>query len=117
MALREILVNGKPLLVEVSPLEQEGGGNAVPAARARGRHEYTDARGERSGGEHDLADRIRDLVAVVTAPVQAAFEGSGAAEWTLEVNVGFKGETGLPFVAKGEANAAVKVSAKWVRRP
>jgi hypothetical protein len=33
----------------------------------------------------------------------------------MEITLGFKGETGVPFVAKGEANAAVKVIAKWSR--
>ena len=29
--------------------------------------------------------------------------------------MGFKGETGLPFIARGEANGAVKVTAKWTK--
>lgn len=100
MTLKNIMVGGKAVLVEVAELEVEGG--ATDAG-----FEYTAF----SGG--DVAERIRDLVGVLTAPVRAAFEGSGAEEWSLEVNFGFKGETGVPFIAKGEANAAVKVTAKW----
>jgi hypothetical protein len=29
----------------------------------------------------------------------------------MEISIGFKAETGIPFLATGEANAAVKVSA------
>lgn len=100
MGLKGVMVGGKAVLVEVTELEVEGGAVGTD-------YEYTAL----SGG--DIADRIRDLVGVLTAPVRAAFEGAGAEEWSLEVNLGFKGETGVPFIAKGEANAAVKVTAKW----
>ena len=100
MALKEIKVGGNPVLVEVTVLDMEG----------REGFEYTS-----KDENEDMAERIEGLVSVLTAPVQTAFTGAGADEWSLEVNVGFKGETGLPFVAKGEANAAVKVTAKWKR--
>ncbi|MBX3667684.1 MAG: hypothetical protein KF778_04705 [Rhodocyclaceae bacterium] len=103
MALKEIVVGGQTIWVEVADLPEDRSGRseftAVPEIEA------------------DLAQRIEKLVAALTTPVQAAFKGSGAAEWSFEINVGFKGETGVPFVAKGEANAAVKVSAKWTRPP
>ncbi len=105
MALKEIKVGGKTILVEIAELPLEG--KAV--GKQAGRFEGTSVRGK----VEDMAEDIRDLVGVLTAPVQAAFEGSGAEEWSVEINFGFKGETGLPFVAKGEANAAVKVTAKW----
>ena len=100
MELKEIILNGKEVLVEVAELDVRN------VTRYRG-GESVD-----SGGQ-DLAKHIEDLVATLSSPVQAAFKGSGAEEWSMEVNVGFKGETGLPFIAKGEANAAVKVMAKW----
>ncbi len=105
MALREILVDGKSILVEVTDLPVEG----QPVTREADRFENTSANDK----VDDLAGHIENLVAVLSKPVLAAFKGSGAEEWTLEVNLGFKGETGVPFVAKGEANAAVKVTAKW----
>jgi hypothetical protein len=103
MALKQVSLGGKNIWIEVAELPVEGG-------VAQGdRFENTSVR-EKVG---DLADSIRDLVEVVTAPARAAFEGSQAEEWAIELNIGFKGETGLPFVAKGEANAAVKITAKW----
>ncbi len=104
MALKEITLNGKTVLVEVAELGANRGG------RDRG--------GELTGcGDQDLAQRIEDLVATLSSPIQAAFRGSGVEEWSMEVNFGFKGETGLPFIAKGEANASVKVTAKWKGAP
>lgn len=102
MALKEIEIDGQPILVEVTALEVEGGGGA-------GRWEHT------SKGDQDMGQRISDLVGVLTAPVRRSLETAGAAEWTMEITLGFKGETGVPFVAKGEANAAVKVTAKWAK--
>jgi len=98
MAIKSITVDGRTILVEVAELPEEG-----PSG-----FEYT-SRDE----EKDVGDRIRDLVGVLTMPLQAAFEGSGAQEWAIEVSLGFNGETGLPFIAKAETNASVKVSAKW----
>jgi hypothetical protein len=98
MAIKPITVDGRTILVEVAELSEEGASG----------FEYT-SRDE----ETDMGDRIRDLVGVLTLPVQAAFRGSGAEEWAIEVSLGFSGETGLPFIAKAETNASVKVSAKW----
>lgn len=103
MTLRQVTLGGKTILVEIADLPVEGG--AGPSER----FENTSVR-EKVG---DLADSIRDLVEVVTAPARAAFAGSQPEEWAIELNIGFKGESGLPFVAKGEANAAVKITAKW----
>ena len=106
MALKEVSLGGKAILLEVVDLEVEEASEGDPD------FENTSVR-EKVG---DLADSIRDLVEVVTAPARAAFEGSQAEEWAIELNIGFKGETGWPFVAKGEANAAVKITAKWKKR-
>jgi hypothetical protein len=106
MALREILIDGQPILVEVADLEVEG---QTAATRGGGRFQYTDAT-DKIG---DMKDRLDHLVQVLATPVQNALKGAGADEWTVEISIGFKGETGLPFIASGEANAALKVSAKW----
>lgn len=100
MALKEIEIDGQSVLVEVTELEVEGGGGA-------GRWKQT------SKDDQEMGQRISGLVGVLTAPVRRSLETAGAAEWTMEITLGFKGETGVPFVAKGEANAAVKVIAKW----
>ena len=105
MALRQATIGGKSVWIEVAEVPIEG----KAGTEGKARFENTSVP-EKVG---DLADNIRDLVSVVTAPVHAAFAGSKAEEWSIELNVGFKGETGLPFVAKGEANAAVKITAKW----
>lgn len=104
MALKEIKVDGQPILVEVTDLPVEAGAGG----KGGGDFEYTAA-------PADMGERVSGLVGVLTAPIQRALAGAQAAEWTLEVSMGFKGETGLPFIARGEANGAVKVTAKWTK--
>jgi hypothetical protein len=102
MALREISINDEPILIEVTDLQIEGQPDS-------GRFEFTDAT-KKIG---DMKERLDQMIKGLTAPVQDALRGAGADEWTLEISIGFKGGTGLPFIASGEANAALKVSAKW----
>ena len=90
-------------MLQVTDLPIEGGS-------ATDRFEYTDA-GTRAGT--DMGQRITALLGVLTRPVQRALASTGAEEWTLEVSMGFKGGAGVPFIANGEANGAVKVTAKW----
>lgn len=61
----------------------------------------------------DLAPTLE----AVMEPVRAALAKSiGLKEVTVEVVFGIKGEVGF-FIAKGEANGSVKVSAKWAPEP
>jgi hypothetical protein len=62
-------------------------------------------------------DIVRDTIAALAETVHQGLATLEPDEWKLEVNLGFKGKTGLPFVAEGEANGAVKVSATWKRKP
>ncbi len=101
MALKQVMIGGKQIWIEVVELQ---------ADTASGERFKETSVTEKIG---DLADVIRDIVGVVTEPVYAAFEGSRAAEWSMELNLGFKAEGGVPFVAKGETNASVKITAKW----
>ncbi len=57
------------------------------------------------------ADITRTLVALIT-PVHAALAQMRPEEVSVELSLGLKGEVGV-FVAKSEASAAIKVTAKW----
>ena len=37
-------------------------------------------------------------------------------EWTIEINLGFKANGGIPFITDGESHGAIKVTARWNRR-
>lgn len=114
MALKAIEVDGETILVEVTDLELERA--LEPGAGQSGGDGRWEPTAKTPGGaadDPDMGRRISALVGVLSAPVQRSLARAGAAEWTMEITLGFKGETGVPFVAKGEANAAVKVTARW----
>jgi len=64
----------------------------------------------------DAGTKVLSTVKALCATMQQALADSKPSEWTLEINMGFKGSAGVPFVTQGEANGAVKVTAKWVNR-
>jgi hypothetical protein len=63
-------------------------------------------------GAAELA-QIGPTLEAVLEPIKAScLKLPGLSEVSVEVSLGFKGTVGF-FVAKGEANGAVKVTAKW----
>jgi hypothetical protein len=56
----------------------------------------------------DLAPTLSGVV----EPVREALKGLAPGEVTIEFSVGFKGEVGF-FLAKGETNGTLKITAKW----
>ena len=58
-------------------------------------------------------DAVRDTIAALAETVHQGIAHLAPDEWKMEVTLGFKGETGIPYVAEGEANGAVKVSVTW----
>ncbi|MBL8300175.1 MAG: hypothetical protein JNN30_17690 [Rhodanobacteraceae bacterium] len=57
------------------------------------------------------ADITHTLSALIT-PIHAALAQIRPEEVAVELSLGLKGEVGV-FVAKSEANAALKITAKW----
>ena len=75
-----------------------GGGGVIVAASAPGAAELA---------------QIGPTLEAVLEPIKAScLTLPGLSEVSVEVSLGFKGTVGF-FVAKGEANGAVKVTAKW----
>lgn len=99
--------NGEIIYVEVTEVEQEG----PDIVRPSDGYEKTSAESElASAGE-----RVRRTIGALAATIHEALDKAKPAEWTLEINLGFKGKAGIPFITEGEANGAVKVTAKWTR--
>jgi Trypsin-co-occurring domain 1 len=101
MATKKVLVNGIELWVEV-----EGTPTAASAGLV-----------ERGGGPveavRDMGQDLQNLLAAVTGPIKQALDANAPDTWSIELSLGFKADGGVPFLAKGEANAAVKLSATW----
>lgn len=65
----------------------------------------------------DVGTDLRTILQAVTRPIRAAFADAAPNEWSVEVNLGFSGQGGIPFLASAEANGGVKVTLKWVKDP
>jgi hypothetical protein len=109
MSSRAVIIDGVTIWVEVDDETlpaAPGGAGARPGLVERGA----------------VADRVRDigadlrgLLGSITRPVREALEQAQPEEWSIELNLGFKGEAGIPCLTKGEANGSVKITAKWKR--
>ena len=58
-------------------------------------------------------ERMKDNISQITEQVKEALSAHQPEEWGVEFNIGFKAKGGIPVIASGEANAALKVTAKW----
>lgn len=99
--------NGETIYVEVAEIEQ------MQPEVPRTRKGY-----EKVSTESELVtagERVKSTISALAKTVNEALSNAPPTEWTIEVNIGFKGKAGIPFVTEGEANGAVKVTAKWVR--
>ncbi len=71
----------------------------------------------------ELGDKIRDVNEILRQSLSGIFETVAESvkekqpdEWGVEVNIGFKGKTNpIPVILSGEANASIKVHAKWTK--
>lgn len=67
-----------------------------------------------------VPDYIKDKVAsvgetldAVVSSVEQSIDKLSPDEWSIELNLGFAGEKRIPYIAKGEMNGSIKVTAKW----
>lgn len=114
MAVQTVQIGSESVLIEVVPIASDDKlpASAAPAPRRGG------VGMENVSVASDMVDaarHIQAIVAAVVAPVNSAMQSIAADEWGVELSLGFKGGAGIPFVVNGEANGAVKVTAKWKR--
>jgi len=117
MSVQAIRIGDQTVLLEIVPVEAEDQLPAAPTtvdpANRRGNVPMENV--SVASSLVDVAQRITATVGGVVRPVAEAMKAIDAEEWTVEMSFGFKGGAAIPFVVNGEANGAVKVSAKWKR--
>ncbi len=91
---------GKTIYIEVTDMEPVG-------------RELTSGRDTGPGKLALAGEAVRDTIAALAATVQQGMAALAPDEWKLEVTLGFKGKSGIPFIAQGEGSGSVKVSATW----
>ena len=61
-----------------------------------------------------LKGNIRGMAAIV----HSSLKDLEPDEWSIEMNIGFKGSAApIPFIATGEVEGGIKVSATWKKEP
>ncbi|MCI5217834.1 MAG: hypothetical protein D3914_01240 [Candidatus Electrothrix sp. LOE2] len=107
------LKEGGQLLIEVEDIELPGtvtGNESIPNLPP-------------GAEEIGFNDKVRDITDLLRQNLSGIFETVAESvktkhpdEWGVEVNIGFKGKTNpVPVILSGEANAAIKVHAKWTK--
>lgn len=106
---------GKTIYIEVTEVKLYQTAT-LPVASGQGLPPYV---GFTSTQDNVVAagETVRDIIAALAETVQQGLTHVKPDEWQLEVNIGFKGQTRIPFLAEGEANGAVKVTATWKSKP
>ncbi len=67
-----------------------------------------------TSGKADAMELLEDTLCVVAETVRDGIREAEPDEWTLELNIGFKGKANpVPVILSGESKAAIKVTAKW----
>ena len=115
MTVQTVLINGQSVLVEVVP-QTEGDrlpAEAVVPSKRAGRDNVDYEEVTLTSDLVEAAGRIQSTLSAVLSPIQEAGKGFSVSEWSVELSFGFKGGAGIPFLVNGEANGAIKVSAKW----
>jgi hypothetical protein len=92
------------IYIEVSDVEQQG-----ETQQLQNRWQQVNALDQ----VREAGTQVHATVKALCATMQSALKDTQPDEWSLELNFGFKGQAGIPFVTQGEANGAVKVTATW----
>ena len=107
------LKEGAQLLIEVEEVElpKIGTGNGSIPNLPPGAEEIGF-----SDKVHDIKELLRQNLSGIFETVAESVKAKQPDEWGVEVNIGFKGKTNpVPVILSGEANAAIKVHAKWTK--
>jgi len=107
--LQPFTLAGRTVWIEISDTE------ADPAVKEKISKTSAGAMAQQGTGDLARADLGPTLTAVFDS-VHEALRAYRPSELNVEVALGIKGEVGF-FIAKGEGNASLKVSAKWAFPP
>ena len=105
--LQALVLGGRTVWVEVADVEPEAsiGGKTT-------RTSSPGAAGTQAAAQALTQVDLGSTLTAILAPVHDTLQRMSPDEVSVELSLGMKGEVGF-FVAKGEGNAALKISAKW----
>lgn len=112
-AIQPIDIEGQVVWVEIDDLPVQAT-FAETGHTGKGKFDKTSATGEIAEAATDAIKKanISSTLKVVLQPIRSALAEFKAEEFSIEFTLGFKAGGGV-FIASGEANAQLKVSAKF----
>lgn len=105
--LQRLNINGEQIWVEVEELTTD-----VPAQKKITNTSNSASDAVKNASQQLVGADISPTLSSILRPVQQALVSYGLIEATIELALGIKGEVGF-FLAKGEGNASLKITAKW----
>jgi hypothetical protein len=81
--------NGETIYVEVTEIDKSG-------ETSTGGFEKTSTGSNLSAA----GEQVRSTISALAATVGEALEKAPPTEWSLEINIGFKGKAGIPFITE-----------------
>ena len=88
-----------------------------PPPKKNESYEDTPEDGECIGFKEDILDTaaiLRSTIGSLASDIEQALDKTGPAEWSIELNIGFKGKTTpIPVLVRAEGDAAIKITATW----
>ncbi len=69
-----------------------------------------------AGKVYDAMQLLKNTLSSAAETVHEGIQKAEPDEWTMELNIGFKGKANpVPVILSGESNVAIKVTAKWFK--
>ena len=110
--ISSIEINKKTIWIEVDQID------IIPAESGKKNHPSDLRKTAKPVGP--AADYLKEKIAsigetleAIVSEVDKGVDKFSPDEWSVEVNMGFAGEKRIPYIAKGEMNGSIKVTAKW----
>ncbi|WP_398495581.1 CU044_2847 family protein [Variovorax sp.] len=112
--LERISIGGQEFWVEVAEVESPRQLAETPSTATGSSPKKTDTSNDSQGLVKKISTTdLETLVSRLVGPAREALTKAGQfKECSVELSLGLKGEVGF-FLAKGEANVALKISVKW----
>ena len=111
--IKEIqLADGSSVFVEMEEAD-------LPGSTQAGQADDLSEGAEKTNADKKIKNAMQMLENTLSVAADTVYEGIRKAEpkeWTLELNIGFKGKANpVPVILSSESNAAIKVTAKWFK--
>jgi hypothetical protein len=95
-------------MIRIKPLTLDDGSQVLVEI------EHADIPGQASAA--DTLEAMQRAIAGMARSVQSSFGDAAPKEWSMELGIGFKGDSQpVPVIVAGSTSGSIKVTARWQR--